>query len=125
LGLIAQWFGKDTIINVVTGVYPCDGDPLFLKEGYYNFPAHSIACIGIVRTFQGAKVFLNLNVVQNVMTGVHCRTRSTFIDAILGTPREQKETKESEERAMKLLEMMGLIHWKEARACDLPQGVKA
>jgi branched-chain amino acid transport system ATP-binding protein len=118
--------GKSTIINVITGVYPCDGGYVVFKgKDITNLAAYCIPYTGIVRTFQGAKVFLNLDVFQNVMTGVHCQTQSTFIDAILRTPRERKETKENEDRVINLLKMMGLMPWKEVRACDLPQGVKS
>ncbi len=132
LGLIGpNGSGKSTIINVITGVYRCDGGSVVFKgkdikgKDITNFPAHAIPYTGIVRTFQGAKVFPNLNVFQNVVTGVHSRTKSTFIDAILRTPRDRREAHEIQERTQILLDLMGLKPWQEVRASDLPQGVRS
>jgi branched-chain amino acid transport system ATP-binding protein len=118
--------GKSTIINLLTGAYRCDqGSVVFRGRDITNIPAHAVPYAGIVRTFQGAKVFPNSTVLQNVMTGFHSKTQSTFIDAILGTPRGRKETSECGERTENLLNMMGLTSWRDMRACDLPQGVKS
>lgn len=127
LGLIGpNGSGKSTIINTITGVYRCDGGSVVFKgKDITNLPAHAIPYTGIVRTFQGAKVFPNLNVFQNVVTGVHSRTQSTFIDAILRTPRDRREAHEIQGRTQTLLDIMGLKLWQEVRASDLPQGVRS
>ncbi len=59
--------GKTTVFNVITGVYePSSGDVRFGGESIAGKPPHVIARLGIARTFQTLRLFLNMSVIENV-----------------------------------------------------------
>ncbi|MBW2094326.1 MAG: ABC transporter ATP-binding protein [Deltaproteobacteria bacterium] len=68
LGLIGpNGAGKTTLINCITGVYePINGDILFRGRSLTGMPPHQICRLGIGRTFQIPRPFLNMTVIQNL-----------------------------------------------------------
>ena len=64
--------------------------------------------MGISRTFQNIRLFHDLTVLQNVMVGRHCRTRTGLIGAAFKTPSARREEAEIRERAMEYLDSVGL-----------------
>jgi len=114
--------GKTVMFNTITGVYKSDGGKVtFSGEDITDFPPHVVNEKGIGRTFQGSKVFLSLTPLQNVMVGRHCRTKSHLGSAIGRTPFARREDKETEEKAMHALELvgMGLVERKDTPVADL------
>jgi len=75
LGLIGpNGAGKTTLFNVISGFYgPDKGDVLFAGEPVSYLKAYEICHRGLTRTFQVAKPFGNLTVIQNVMVGSFLR----------------------------------------------------
>src|SRR5690606_24745664 len=64
--------GKTSIFNVLSGVYrPQAGRVRFLGEDVLGVPPHKIAARGMARTFQNIELFVNLDVVDNLMLGRH------------------------------------------------------
>jgi len=62
--------GKTTLFNVICGYYrPTSGRIEFLGKDITNLEPHKICEMGIARTFQIPKPFLNLTVKENVMVG--------------------------------------------------------
>lgn len=60
--------GKTTLINVVTSVYKPDEGRIYLcKRDITGLPPHKIARLGVARTFQVPRPFLNLTVLENVL----------------------------------------------------------
>ena len=60
--------GKTTLFNLITGVYrPTGGDILFDGQSIVGIPPHKITSLGIARTFQTLRLFLNMTVKENVM----------------------------------------------------------
>jgi ABC-type branched-subunit amino acid transport system ATPase component len=58
---------------------------------------------GIARTFQTIRLFPNLTVLENVMVGQHCRTRSGIAGAVLGLPGTRAEERRIEDKAREAL----------------------
>lgn len=115
--------GKTTIFNMLAGSFqPSDGTIMFDGKDISKFKAHSVANMGIARTFQNVKLFGNMNVLQNVMTGLHCRTKSGFAGAILRLPSMLKEEAATRASAMKQLEFTGLADKAEFMASSLAFG---
>lgn len=110
LGLVGpNGSGKSVLFNAITGIYKNDGGQvIFNGERIENLSPHVITEKGIGRTFQDSKVFPEFTVLQNVMVGRHCRTRSHLWGAILKTPSTRREVKETHEKAMHTLELIGL-----------------
>jgi branched-chain amino acid transport system ATP-binding protein len=78
-----------------------------------GLPAHVIVELGIARTFQTIRLFQNMSLLENVLSGCHCRMRSGALAAMLRTPAQRREEKEAVARAMEELEFVGLdADWK-------------
>jgi len=57
--------GKTTVFNVITGVYePSAGDVRFAAASIAGRPPHVIARLGIARTFQTLRLFMNMSVLE-------------------------------------------------------------
>jgi branched-chain amino acid transport system ATP-binding protein len=85
---------------------------------------HQIAEKGIARTFQTIRLFRNLTVLENVMAGRHCRTRTGLWGAIFHTKNQQKEEQEIVQGAERHLDFMGLTEMKDELAKNLPYGLQ-
>lgn len=115
--------GKTTIFNLLTGVDVCTaGQILFDGRELSGAPAHAICRFGIARTFQNIRLFPDMTVLQNVMVGQHCRTRSDFFLSILKLPGTAREERRIVERSRELLAYMHLEAHAGELAKNLPYG---
>ncbi|CAN5661859.1 ABC transporter ATP-binding protein [soil metagenome] len=84
--------GKSTAINLITGVYrPGGGDIRFGGRSLVGMKPHDIAALGLARTFQSLRVYLNMSVIDNVMTGAYCHTKAGFWSTVLRLPAWHRE----------------------------------
>lgn len=75
--------GKSTLFNVITGVYrPTAGKVAFDGAEITGKPAYEVVDRGIARTFQSSRLFSDLSVLDNVIIGMHTRTRTGVLDAL-------------------------------------------
>jgi len=110
--------GKTTLINCVSGfVRPDRGEADFAGRPLLDLPAHRIIGLGLARTFQQLRMFSRMNVLENVMVGLHGRMRRGFCAAMLRFPVLRREERALAERAMAALAEVGL-----ARAAGKPAG---
>ncbi len=101
--------GKTTFFNCVTGVHPpTKGEIRFKGKGIMGLKPHKITEGGIARTFQGIRLFAGMTCAENVMVGGHCRTRGGFMGSLIRTKRVIREEAELLEKAMTLLDFVGL-----------------
>jgi branched-chain amino acid transport system ATP-binding protein len=115
--------GKTTIFNVITGIYaPSRGRVLFLGRDITGLGAHSIAAEGIGRTFQNIRLFGNLGALKNIIIAGSAAQQYHIFDAVLRLPAFTRAEKELRERALFLLESVGLGDKGEDRAGSLPYG---
>jgi ABC-type branched-subunit amino acid transport system ATPase component len=77
---------------------------------------------GLGRTFQNIRLFQNMSAMENVLVGMHTKLSSTWIDAILSTPRDRREEESARVRARELLALVGLKGRDEQLAKNLPYG---
>jgi branched-chain amino acid transport system ATP-binding protein len=62
--------GKSTLFNVITSIYLPDSGDIFLNgEKVTGRAPHTICHMGVSRTFQLVKVFLNMTALENVLVG--------------------------------------------------------
>jgi branched-chain amino acid transport system ATP-binding protein len=114
--------GKTTLFNVVSRLYEAsEGHVTFDGHDLLPEPAHAIARLGIARTFQNVALFPALTVLENVMTGAHCRGRVGFGRALLriGVAREEREMRD---RCRTILERLDLGALADRPAAGLPFG---
>jgi branched-chain amino acid transport system permease protein len=92
--------GKTTMINVISGAYrPRSGAVTFRGEDVTDKPSYSMAVRGLTRTFQNIQVFAHMTVLENIMAGLHSKTKNEFTACLFHLPGFKKEEAEIEERA--------------------------
>lgn len=115
--------GKTTLFNCLSRLYtPNSGDIRFKGESILGRGAAEIAPMGIGRTFQNLALFPTLSVLNNVMIGGHCRSKSGFISNAFRLPWVRKEEGELMQKALELIEFMGLTQSKDIPVGGLPFG---
>ena len=124
LGLIGpNGAGKTTIFNVITGVFePSEGDIRFDGSSIVGKKRYQITKAGIARTFQNIRLFPDMSALENVMVGADARHLTSVPGAIIGTPRHRREEAEGREKAMELLDFVGIVSRAEETAKNLPYG---
>jgi branched-chain amino acid transport system ATP-binding protein len=115
--------GKTTFFNVITGLYTPDSGSFRLDgQAYEPTAVHKVAEAGIARTFQNIRLFGDMTALENVMVGRHIRTRSGVLGAVFKTPGERREEADIHDRAMALLEYVGVAKYAGYRARTLSYG---
>ena len=115
--------GKTCVFNCLTGFYkPSDGDMIFQGESLLNKKPHLITYKGMARTFQNLRLFKQLSVIENVMSGMHCRTSAGFTAAVLRTKVQQAEERRIRDYAEECLDFVGILDKKNYMAKNLPYG---
>jgi ABC-type branched-chain amino acid transport systems, ATPase component len=101
--------GKTTFFNVISGVYkPNEGRIIFNGQEIQGKRPFQINECGMARTYQVINLFRKMTVVENVVVGMHTQLKQGFFASLFKMPKERKEEKEAFERALELLEFVGL-----------------
>jgi branched-chain amino acid transport system ATP-binding protein len=115
--------GKTTLFNIISGLLKPDvGQVTFQGQPVTGRKPYQIAQAGISRTFQNPSLFLQMNVLENVMVGRHSRTRWGFFGCGLRWPGQPKEERAIREAARAQLDYVGLAHLADWPAGALPFG---
>jgi len=115
--------GKTSIFNCLTGFYQANsGDIRFFGKSMVRRSPHEITRRGMARTFQNLRLFKSLSVLENVMSGMHCRTHEGGLGAILRSPRQRHEEVKILKTAEECLEFVGILHHKDRHAITLAYG---
>lgn len=115
--------GKTTFFNLLTGVYrPDAGQIEFSGERIDGKEPQWIIRRGVARTFQNIRLFNSMTVLENVMVGRHCRTRSELFSALFRTPGFYREEREIMQSARERLQFVGLLKHGNELAGNLPYG---
>jgi len=115
--------GKTTFFNCVTGFYrPEAGEILLNSRSLVGLLPDQIVRLGIARTYQNIRLFPNLTAIENVLVGLHGHLRSGFVGIVLSLPATQKEEKEADEEARRLLKFVNLAGKGDFLAKNLPYG---
>lgn len=117
--------GKTTMINMLTGIVaPDSGSIRFEGRELVGMPVHATCVAGLGRTFQNLRLFGDLSVLDNVKLGRHARMKNGFLSSLLGLPSTHREEAMASERALVLLQMVGLDHLADSPAGSLPYGLQ-
>ena len=113
--------GKSTMFKNIAGFYaPTSGSIVYRGSNIEGKQPHTIAELGIVRTFQETTLFQELSVFENALVGTHIKSRSNVFSAVLGLDRLKQQ--EASDKVMEVLDFMGLIERKDQLASELPLG---
>ncbi len=117
--------GKTTVFNLITGVYcPTEGEILFNGHNLVGKRPDQIVSLGIARTFQTIRLFKNLSVLDNVRIARFARMSYGVSAAMFRLPRYVREEAQTRERALELLDLMGLSEQANWVASSLPYGLQ-
>ena len=117
--------GKTTIFNLLTSVYqPTRGSILINGIDTKGMTTHKVNKLGIARTFQNIRLFAEMTALENVKVGMHNQIKCSFLASLLHLPSYYKAEKKANEKAMELLEFMGLGDVADVKAGSLPYGVQ-
>jgi branched-chain amino acid transport system ATP-binding protein len=115
--------GKTTFFNVITGLYTPDSGTFELDHAPYSpSEPHKVAKAGIARTFQNIRLFPEMTALENVMVGRHVRTHATALGAVLRTRATRLEEAAIRNRALQLLDYVGIGAYADFQARTLAYG---
>lgn len=115
--------GKTTAFNLISGVYvPTGGTVTFCGKVLNKMKPNRIVKEGIARTFQNIRLFGKMTALENVMTGFTCRTNADIFSIIFQPGKCRREHAETEEKALAILDYIGLADLKDEMAGSLPYG---
>jgi branched-chain amino acid transport system ATP-binding protein len=115
--------GKTTLFNLLTGVFPVtEGEIKFRDHVINDLKPYEIAILGISRTFQNVRLFHEMTVLENIMVGQHCRTRSSIMSAGFRLPKMKKEEERILSISHDLLSFVGLSEKASWTSSKLPIG---
>lgn len=115
--------GKTSVFNCLSGFYkPSSGRIDFNGKSITRKRPYKITRSGMARTFQNLRLFKSMTVLENVMSGMHCRTRVGAIGAVLRTRTQRREEKEIKEFCDSCLDFVGILEEKDRIASNLSYG---
>jgi len=115
--------GKTTFFNLLSNfIRPDQGDVWFDGEPIHHLNPHQIARQGLVRTFQVARVLSRLSVLENMVFAAQQQTGENFWSACLGNRRIVREERELRDRALAILDSVGLANKAQSYAGSLSGG---
>ncbi len=124
MGLIGpNGAGKTTVFNLLTNVIqPSTGRIVFRGRDITHSRPDRNAALRMARTFQGIRLFKALPVIDNIKVGFHMRHGSGFLSTLFGLPSFKLAEQEMENRALEILNLLGILDYKDELAENLPYG---
>ena len=117
--------GKTTVFNMLTKVYqPTRGTITLDGKDFAKLDPVQANLSGIARTFQNIRLFDNLSVLDNVKTGMQNSLKYSLLDSIFRTGRFRSVERESDTKALELLDIFGLKDFADLSAGNLPYGAQ-
>jgi branched-chain amino acid transport system ATP-binding protein len=117
--------GKTTVFNLITNVFPYDAGQInFLGSNLRGMSMVDIAGLGLIRTFQSARVFPGMTVIENALVGAHRQAATHGFAQMVRLPRARRVEKALRERAEELLDIVRLSRFRDYHAIELPMGAQ-
>jgi branched-chain amino acid transport system ATP-binding protein len=115
--------GKTTLFNLVTNLFPpSTGEIYFYGTSLNRLSPGHIAALGLIRTFQTARVFPGMTALENVLVGGHRHIGQHAVKQMLWLASARREERSLTARADAFLDLAGLGRYRDIAATDLPMG---
>ncbi|MCP4535940.1 MAG: ABC transporter ATP-binding protein [Chloroflexi bacterium] len=115
--------GKTTFFNCITGFYrPDEGSLTFNNVSLTDLRPDQITTLGIARTYQNIRLFNEMTAIENILVGKHSRLHSGVLGAIFRFPSSKREEQDALDKALGLLDYVGLEGKGDLFAKNLPYG---
>lgn len=117
--------GKSTMFNIVAGVHqPDSGTVLLNNENVTGLPAHKMFEHGLLRTFQIPHEFTNVRVINNLLMVPTDQAGENLVTALFRPSKFRDQEQQLRQKALDILEFIGLSHVKNELAGNLSGGQK-
>jgi branched-chain amino acid transport system ATP-binding protein len=117
--------GKTTVFNLISRIYdPSGGRLVFDGQDITGVPPHSIAGLGIARTFQNIELFEHATVLHNLLLGRHAHKGTTLWEEFLFLPRVRKSELAHRRRVEEVIDFLDLAAHRDSYIANLPYGVR-
>ena len=117
--------GKTTVFNCITGIYKSEeGSVNWKGEEIRGMTPYQIVDRGIVRTFQTIRLFSQMSVAENVMSGRHIKSNQSWWHGIIPTPGKKRDEIENWKRVEEQLDFFKLSDYAATPVGSLPYGIQ-
>ncbi|MBU6507275.1 MAG: ABC transporter ATP-binding protein [Alphaproteobacteria bacterium] len=117
--------GKTTLFNLVTNLYAADSGAIdFQGRSIRGLSPGAIARLGLIRTFQSARIFPGMTARENALAGAHMHLGVATWKHMLWLNSARREERSLAAKADRLLELVGLAVFRDVAATDLPMGAQ-
>src|SRR5277367_1724654 len=117
--------GKTTIFNLISRIYnTTEGELIFAGKDITRAPPHTIAGLGIARTFQNIELFANATLLQNLLIGRHCHSTVGYLSQIAFLPSTRRAEIQHREKVEEVIAFLDLQRYRDSLIVNLPYGVR-
>ncbi len=115
--------GKTTFFNLVSGfLKPTSGSVSFLGSDITGKEPHTIARMGLVRTFQKTNIFADVSVEESIKIGFNQYRKANILDILTNGKTSNSENQYMLENSKNILEFCGLYNWRKYLVKNIPYG---
>jgi len=121
--------GKTTVFNLISRIYqPTSGHITYAgPHGELRLTdqaPHTVAQLGIARTFQNIELFEHASVLSNLLIGRHTQRETGLWREMLFTPRTRAAEVRAREKVEEVIDFLDLQHYRDTLVGGLPYGVR-
>ena len=116
--------GKSTLMNAVSGFVPATGDIEVLGQDVSGLNAHQRHRCGLGRTFQSARLYPDLTVMETFMVALEAQERSLLAPSLLGIHPSPAAERRKRTEAAELVDYLELGAFADRFVSELPTGTR-
>ncbi|MHB1420972.1 MAG: ABC transporter ATP-binding protein [Bacillota bacterium] len=115
--------GKTTVINLISGIFrPSGGSIFFDNKNISTAEPHEVVNKGIARTFQHSEIYTQSNILENMLIACQQASGLGFLEMIFSTKKAKLKERQIKDKALNILEFIGLLDLMDELAGNLPYG---